>query len=269
MQFSTPQSKLQSEVKSDVEQSKIKVENTKEVFDLQVTLAQAYARIHGISLEEAVKLATPWNRLIGNAFLPSESGESVWEELDFNKPDELAIAAYNLHCRNIGADPFYQEITTLENWGYTVDFEKRRFLLHFTPNLNSQTNPFSSQSLERSIKEIQQLIFICVQDHPEIRELYGASWMVSFPPFRRIMDGLASEIGSKAIYNNLEIWFRSSSLYGQFIGIDGTIKPERAEQFKRICEVAMTDEDLSKAFPFGASECTIPFQEYNQQLSSI
>jgi hypothetical protein len=220
----------------------------KEFFVLQFNFAMKVQKVLGLSFEESVRLYTGFYKYFNIPGWDFSKDDVIWQEYINLVTDNVnpVDVSYQFYLDRIHLND--NETTTHPKFGcFSYEFEEKdnAIQIHFTNRDEPEPGALSKERMEVRIKELTELFHEVKRRYPEIKEVWGFSWLYNLESYRRLFPPNYVESRTE-----IKDWFKSNGLWGQFLNKYGFVKDDLAEEFFVDIQNAHTFDDLRGCFPF-------------------
>lgn len=229
----------------------------REFFDLQLLFARAASRCSGMPLAQALMEYTNlYIRFgLGRDFDP---GHPVWREYleglrDTGDVDAWTYAFYQSRLPETGVPDIVDRVGCFSY----ARLRSGAIHIHFGNAEEDGVSPLKAGRYQCRMGELR-LLFARIREREDpSTQVHGTSWLYNLPAYRRLFPTryIASAV-------DVDGKFRNMSLWGQFIGRGGEIRPAPANAFKARIAMRTSLDGLRRCFPLRALTVHAPVQDF-------
>lgn len=225
--------------------------------DIQIKFAQRFAVFSGKSIEEELIDKTSLYKLFGIKDWDFNFKNLNWQRyLEFIKGEDLFESTYKYYL-SIGEQESNKDEKVFGCFTYEIDTSDDSIQIHFRNNDNSGYGALSRQRIDQRRKELKEMLEYVKKNHPEIRQVFGFSWLHNIEAYKRLFP--ESYYISPKVYSD---WFRSAGIWGQFLDGEGNIKEDMVKEFLNKIEKAGSLDELRKCFMYYVLEPSAPIEDF-------
>jgi hypothetical protein len=232
---------------------------SRDFFDLQLLFARAVTRCAGIPLPTALMEYTNlYIRFgLGRDFDPDHP---VWREYlaGVRREYDLGIWTHGFYQSRLPESGAPEAVASVGCFSY-ARLRPGAIHIHFTNAEANGASPLKAARYEQRMAELRELFCLIRDQEDAATHVHGTSWLYNLPAYRRLFPtryiASAMPIDGK---------FRNVSLWGQFIGRGGELRPAPTSVFK--ARIARQDslDGLKRCFPLPALAVSAPLAVFSE-----
>lgn len=229
----------------------------REFFELQLLFARAVSRCSGMPLSQALLDYTNlYVRFgLGRDFDPDHP---VWRDYiaGLQREDDVDAWTHRFHqCRLPETGP--PGIVSSVGCFQYARVRPGAIHIHFRNAEEAGVSPLKVGRYEHRMAELRELFSLVRRQEDASTQVHGTSWLYNLPAYRRLFP--TRYIASAAPVNGK---FRNMSLWGQFIGRSGELRPVPTAAFNAGIAVQDRLEGLKRCFPLQALAVAAPVHDF-------
>lgn len=231
-----------------------------EHFDLQYRFAQRANVVTGKDIVTCLMEFTAFYKRIGITDWDFNPANSLW--LSFvGTSGNLASEAFRIYCATVDSPhEAKKEETRFGCFRFEIEGDGEVASLHFKNRDSSQLGPLSTVRMQQRLEELKLMFGFIKENHPEIKQIKGGSWLYNYPSYRRLFPPVFTE--------NMSVqrvpFPRSSGIWGQFINSEKQLNQQLASDFEQKFMQATDEEGLLQSFPFRILSAELPIECFHE-----
>jgi hypothetical protein len=229
----------------------------REFFDLQLAFARAASRCSGMPLAQALMEYTNlYIRFgLGRTFDPDHP---VWREYiaGTEHEDDLETWTHGFYRSRLPESGAPDVVSAVGCFSY-ARLQPGAIHIHFKNAEEGAASPLKAGRYESRMDELRELFALIREQEDPATQVHGTSWLYNLPAYRRLFP--TSYIASAAAVTGK---YRNVSLWGQFVGRAGEVRPAPASLFKADISRQQSLDGLKGCFPLRALAVAAPLQDF-------
>lgn len=224
---------------------------SKDYFQLQLIFAQKISGITHQKMEDVLLQYTSFYKTFGIAGWDFDLNNRTWKKFSKKiiKSSDILSTVYDFYLEQL---KLRNQKTGGEFFGcfsYEFDKTKKTISIHFRNADNPSPGALSKDRIEVRLDELTKTFRDIYKNHKDATKVLGFSWLYNLESYKRLFPPEYTK-NCKVVSN----WFKSGSLWGQFLDSAGELKKELASDFVKCISEKETVKEIENCFPFKVLE---------------
>jgi hypothetical protein len=224
---------------------------SKDYFSFQLGFAREVAHITDKSLTDVLIKYTSFYKTLRIADWDFDKNNPTWQEYLalLSNSDDYAQTTYEFYLKQIAKKGEKNKKKLFGCFSYDYYEEEKKVQIHFRNTDDPEPGALSKARMDTRLAELKEMFTNISEKHPEAETVAGFSWLYSIEAYRRLFP---PEYMHDSTVNMT--WFRTSTLWGQFLDSFGELKEDLVAKFENCIEGKQSIEDLATCFPLKVLE---------------